>query len=177
VRAKDKFDGEWEFMMTAKYFVAALMSFLVCACALAPTRKASSSDFAEFLDRVDNAQLEFQNGRPEAYKTLWSHQSDVTLGGGFGGSFERGWDKVAKRLDWASSQFKNGSNEIRRLASSESADLGYLIQTEHLHFTSPSSNAPVERFYRVTMLFRREDGQWRIIHRHADTQTLKEAPR
>jgi ketosteroid isomerase-like protein len=48
---------------------------------------------------------------------------------------------------------------------------------EHLIFTPPKASAEVERTYRVTMVFRKENGQWRIIHRHADTQTSKEAPR
>ena len=133
--------------------------------------------FSVFLDRVDSAQLELQHGRPDAYKALWSRRPDVTLAGGFGGNFEQGWDRVSQRLEWASSQFKSGRSEIERIASSTSGSLGYLVQTEHLYFTSATSNTPVERRYRVTMLFRQEDGQRRIIHRHADTQNAKEAPR
>jgi hypothetical protein len=162
----------------AGYFsgIAVLMVFLLAGCAVTRSDR-GEPDFSDFLDRADEAQLEFQQGRPEAYKSLWSHQSDVTLGGGFGGGFERGWENVAKRLDWASSQFRDGRNEIQRISSGASGDLGYLIQAEHLHFNTPGSSAPVERVYRVTMLFRRENGQWRIIHRHADTQNAREAPR
>lgn len=156
--------------------IAALMSFLVTGCAVS-SAGGNGSDFASFLDRADQAQLEFQQGRPDAYKALWSHQADVTLGGGFGGGFERGWDSVAKRLDWASSQFREGRNEIQRISSWTSGDLGYLVQAEHLQFMTPGSSTPVERTYRVTMLFRRENGQWRVLHRHADTQTVKDTPR
>ena len=156
--------------------LVAVVSLLCAACATpAPTDDAS--DFARFLDRVDSAQRELQQGRPEAYKSLWSHGSDVTLGGGFGGGFERGWDGVSRRLDWAGSQFGSARNEIRRIAFSASGDLGYLVQSERIHYTAPNSSAPLERSYRVTMLFRREQGQWRIIHRHADTQTSREATR
>lgn len=144
---------------------------------MSPTASVASPDFNRFLDLADQAQLEFQQGRPEAYKALWSHQPDVTLGGGFGGGFELGWDNVAKRLEWASSQFTNGRNEIKRIATATSGDLGYLVQMEHLSFTPPNASAAIERVYRVTMLFRKENGNWRIIHRHADTQTSKVAPR
>ena len=165
-------------MTTARrlLLVAGLASALAAGCA-APSPGADAGDFERFLDRVDSAQRELQQGRPEAYKSQWSRGADVTLGGGFGGGFERGWEGVARRLDWAGSQFGSARNEIQRIASSTSGDLGYLVQTERIYFTSPNSSAPMERNYRVTMLFRREQGQWRIIHRHADTQTAKDAPR
>jgi hypothetical protein len=40
-------------------------------------------------------------GRPEPFKALWSHSDDVAIIGGFGG-YERGWQLVSARLDWAS---------------------------------------------------------------------------
>lgn len=158
-------------------YIFALLLSVTCGCAAPPTKEAVSPDFAQFLELADEAQREFQQGRPEPYKALWSHQHDVTLGGGFGGSFELGWDKVAQRLNWASSQFTNGRNEITRISSAASGDLAYLVQMEHLSFMLPNARAAVELTYRVTMVFRKENGQWRIIHRHADSQTTKEAPR
>lgn len=159
-----------------RYILALLLS-VTYGCAALPTEKAGSPDFGQFLELVDDAQLELQQGRPAAYKALWSHKPDVTLGGGFGGNFELGWDNVANRLNWASSQFTNGRNEIKRISSAASGDLAYLVQMEHLSFTPPTASGAVERTYRVTMVFRKENDQWRIIHRHADTQTAKEAPR
>ncbi|MBV8942492.1 MAG: hypothetical protein JO240_12260 [Solirubrobacterales bacterium] len=49
-------------------------------------------------------------GKPEAFKALWSHADDVTIMGAFGG-FERGWDDVPQRLDWASAGI--GASERR----------------------------------------------------------------
>ena len=162
---------------TCLRYIVALLLTVICGCVALSAATIVSPDFDQFLDLTDEAQLEFQQGRPDAYKALWSHQTDVTLGGGFGGGFELGWDQVAARLDWASSQFANGRNQITRIASGNSGDLGYLVQMEHLDFTPTNANASVERIYRVTMVFRKEKRQWRIIHRHADTQTSKEPPR
>lgn len=164
-------------LTTCLRYMVALLLTVTCGCAALSAAKVASQDFGQFMDLADKAQLEFQQGQPEAYKALWSQQSDVTLGGGFGGGFEIGWDHVAKRLDWASSQFTNGRNQITRISSASSGNLAYLVQMEHLNFTPPNAHASVERNYRVTMVFRKENGQWRIIHRHADTQTSKEAPR
>lgn len=154
---------------------ATVLSLLVPGCAIFGASH-DANDFAEFLSRVDSAQVQLQQGVPEPYKALWSHGEDITLAGGFGGRIEQGWTQVSKRLDWAGSNFVNGRNEIRRLAFSASGDVGYLVQTEHVIFSTPDALS-AERNYRVTMLFRRENGGWRIIHRHADSQTTKEAPR
>ena len=136
-----------------------------------------TGDFDAFLAKADAAQREFQQGNPALYKAMWSHQPDVTLAGGFGGSFEQGWDRGSARLDWASAQFRNGRNEIQRLTSGTGGDIGYLVQTEHLTFNTPGQTDVVERRYRVTMLFRRETDGWRIIHRHADSQNTQAAPK
>ncbi len=47
-------------------------------------------EFQALLVRVDAAQVELQNGRPEAFKALWSRAGDITLCGGFGGTIEQG---------------------------------------------------------------------------------------
>jgi hypothetical protein len=100
-----------------------LAMFFIAGCTTyANTR--NDSEFASFLARANAAQLEFQQGSPGRYKELWSHQPDVTLAGGFGGRFEQGWDSVSKRLDWASSQFRNGRNEVQRLRQGSVATSG-----------------------------------------------------
>jgi ketosteroid isomerase-like protein len=57
-----------------------------------------------------------------------------------------------------------------------SADLGYIVQMEHLRFQVPGQQKETTRDYRVTMIFRREKDGWRIVHRQADSQTTKQAP-
>jgi ketosteroid isomerase-like protein len=133
-------------------------------------------EFDAFLGRVDAAQLELQNGKAAAFKALWSHADDVTLSGGFGGTIEKGWQAVGSRLDWVGTQFSNGTNRIDRTVSNDSGDLGYVIQAEHLRFRVPGQASDSTRDYRVTMIFRREAGEWRIVHRQADSNNVKQAP-
>jgi ketosteroid isomerase-like protein len=128
------------------------------------------------LARVDAAQLELQNGRAVAYKALRSRADDITLSGGFGGTVEKGWEQISRRLDWVGTQFSKGSNTIERLAANESGDLGYVVQVEHLRYHVPGKAQESRRDYRVTMVFRRESGVWRIIHRQADSQMTKQPP-
>jgi ketosteroid isomerase-like protein len=151
--------------------------FVLAFVGASPSVRAQSSqklpaDFARFLDTADAAQVVMQQGNASAYKALWSHGEDVTLSGGFGGKVEKGWANVSERLDWAASQFNKGTNTKERLAAYADGRLGYLVQLEHIKFKSPSG-ADSMRDFRVTMVFRKENGKWRIVHRHADGQTAK----
>jgi ketosteroid isomerase-like protein len=133
-------------------------------------------EFKEMLARVDAAQLELQNGKPAAFKALWSRADDITLSGGFGGTIEKGWEQISRRLDWVGTQFSKGSNAIERLVENQSGDLGYVVQLEHIRFQVPGQAQESARDYRVTMVFRRESGVWRIVHRQADSQLTKQPP-
>ncbi len=140
--------------------------------------RASGEDaFTGMLDRVDAAPLELQNGRAEPFKALWSRRDDVTLSGGFGGAIEKGWEAVGRRLDWVATQFSKGAHRNERVAWGASGDLGYVVQRESLTFRVPGQPADTRREYRVTMLFRREAGGWRILHRQADSNLSTAPPR
>ena len=132
--------------------------------------------FLAALTAMDAAQLELQQGNAAAYKALWSREDDVTLVGGFGGAVEKGWERVSQRLDWAAAQFSKGTNTIERIITRAEGTLGYLVQIENIRLQVPGQNKEATRDYRVTMLFRREPEGWRIVHRHADSQMMKQAP-
>ena len=68
----------------------------------------------------------------------------------------------------------NGTSRIERLVSHVSGDLAYVIQAEHLRYRVRGETGEASRDYRVTMIFRREALEWRIVHRQADTQLTKE---
>lgn len=135
------------------------------------------SEFNKMLDAVDAAQLELQNGRPEAFKSLWSRADDITLSGGFGGTVEKGWDKIGPRLDWVATQYSKGTHTHERIVAQMSGELGYVVQVEHIRFHAPGKAQESTRDYRVTMVFRREADGWRVVHRQADSMMVKEAPK
>ena len=137
----------------------------------------TTPEFLEALAKADAAQLELQNGRPEAFKALWSRADDITLSGGFGGTVEKGWDKIGPRLDWVAAQYSKGTHTHERIVARASGDLAYVVQVEHIRFHVPRQSQESTRDYRVTMVFRREADGWRIVHRQADSQLMKEAPK
>lgn len=130
-----------------------------------------------FLTKLDAAQLELQSGRAEAFKSLWSQSDDITLSGGFGGTVEKGWAAISKRLDWVGANFLDGTNSSERIVTNQEARFGYVVQLEHVKFVAAETGRDATRDYRVTMIFRRERNGWRIVHRQADSNLTKQAPR
>jgi ketosteroid isomerase-like protein len=53
------------------------------------------------------------------------------------------------------------------MAAGVSGDLGYIVGSEHTT-ASVGGVAPVAYALRVKLIFRREGGEWKEVHRHAD---------
>ena len=56
-----------------------------------------------------------------------------------------------------------------RIVSQSAGDFGYVVQHEYFHRSGESE--PYQQ-YRTTMLFRFESGEWKLFHRHADSQVV-----
>ena len=134
------------------------------------------AEFEAFYDRVTRAETELFRGRAEPLKALWSRAADVTLFGVSGGRGDHGWDQVGRRLDWASTQYSEGSLTIERIASYVDGNLGYVVQREKVRFKVPGHTQESIFEIRATWIFRRERDGWRIIHRHADSQMKRQGP-
>ena len=136
----------------------------------------ADSEWATFMAKLEAAEQEFAQGRPAAFKALWSNSDDVSICGAFGG-IESGWNNVASRLDWASSQFSDGTRSREEIKSAVGADFAYIVQTEHIRFRVPGRTEQSTLDLRVTMVFRHETAGWRIVHRQADSQRSTQLPR
>jgi ketosteroid isomerase-like protein len=135
----------------------------------------ADSEWAAFIAKLEAAEHEFAQGRPAAFKALWSHRDDVSICGAFGG-IESGWKNVAARLDWASAQFSEGRRTRQEIRSAVGADFAYIVQTEQIRFRVPDRTEQSTLELRVTMVFRREADGWRIVHRQADSQKSTQLP-
>jgi ketosteroid isomerase-like protein len=141
----------------------------------APNAIDADPELNTFIARIDAAQEEFAHGRPGAFKALWSHTEDVTLSGGLGGVVELGWDKVAARLDWASSNYAEGERSNQVIGGGVEGGLAYLVRKEIID-AKIGGDARSRQELRVTMVFRRGGDGWRIVHRHADSQVSPSSP-
>lgn len=127
-----------------------------------------SDDFEKAILRTRQGNLQFQSGDPGLVKDVFSHAGDVVIMGAWGG-YERGWDQVEPRLDWAAKRFRGSRNQsFERLAAGNNVDFGYEIFLEKADVRLVGSDTYNPMALRVTHLYRRESDQWKLIQRHAD---------
>ena len=107
-------------------------------------------------------------GDVSAIKALYSHSAQATSFFGWGG-YERGGDAVEKRWDWAGRQFKGGSVSYENLTTVVTQDMFLVTDIETYANQRMAGVAGVTGWSnRVTHVFRREGGEWRLVHRHAN---------
>jgi ketosteroid isomerase-like protein len=133
-------------------------------------RKRSPLDLAEFTSELRLAWGEFAKGNPEPAKEAYSRRDDVTLANPFGPAV-RGWDKVVEALNFASSRFRDGETAgFETISEYVCEDLVTILETEHWRIRIGDRDlAPFD--LRVTSTFRREENEWKLVHRHADPIT------
>lgn len=121
---------------------------------------------AETMPRLEEADRALHNGNPELRKSMWSHNDPVTLFGAV--ATMSGWNEIGPAFDWLASTFSNcDSFRYEVVAAEVSGDLAYIAGIEHT--TASVGGAPAVPYsLRVTTTLRREDGTWKVIHRHAD---------
>jgi ketosteroid isomerase-like protein len=120
-------------------------------------RQAVNANYAA-LDRL-------AQGDSAPIRALWSHGADVTSFLGYGGA-EQGWAEVGARFDWVAGRFGGGETGTTELQAYQSGDLGYTIELEHRDLLVDGERSQFT--LRVTHIYRREDGVWKVVHRHAD---------
>jgi len=84
----------------------------------------------------------------------------------------RGWGEVAKTIEHASSLRSDGTFvEWQIVAKHVTPELAYVVQIERAEAKIGAREDITPLAVRATMIFRPEDGEWKIVHRHADTIT------
>ena len=73
---------------------------------------------------------------------------------------------------WAAANYRDGeATGFERIAEYATETIGYIIEIERYRSKVGGSENLTPLALRVTTIFRREDGAWRIVLRHADPIT------
>jgi ketosteroid isomerase-like protein len=123
------------------------------------------ADAAEFIERCHRALKEHTGGNPRPYLELWSDANDVSLMGGVGGH-QVGLDQVSELLTAAAKTLNYETWDAENLVTGFDETLGFTVELERL--TRHLDGQLEEMSLRATTIYRREEGAWKVIHRHGD---------
>jgi ketosteroid isomerase-like protein len=127
---------------------------------------------ADFLTWVNtalyDAERALHDGDAGPRRALWSRNEPVSVLGAWRNAIgQQELDELFTSLGRSFSDCT--SYEFELLAYDVVGDLAYTAGFEH---TSASVDGqPRVYTLRVTQIYRREDGEWRVAHRHGDTVT------
>jgi ketosteroid isomerase-like protein len=138
----------------------------------------TEQDLNDVLAGFREALRDYVKGDPEPAMSFFSEWDDVTLANPLEPP-RRGPAEVGEAARRAGANFQAGGSlhfeevsssfeEISRFAASE---LGYVLQIERHEGRVGGHHDTIVTALRATLVFRREDGRWKIAHRHADPIT------
>jgi ketosteroid isomerase-like protein len=120
--------------------------------------RAASEKFYSALNRM-------LNGDTGPLGDIWSHSTTVTTIHPIGGR-EVGWDKVRGSWERVAQLATPGQVRLSDQFIQVAGDTAYELGVEHGQFTLVG--LPVTADLRVTNIYRRESGAWKIVHHHSD---------
>ncbi len=129
---------------------------------------AAVDDVDELIEQYHLASDEILKGNHEPVKKLWSRRDDVSLANPYGPPV-RGSEQVAEVMEHAASQVRDGEVvDLETVAKYVTSELAYVVLIERVKAKVGGSEEITPFTLRATMIFRPEDGEWKIVHRHAD---------
>lgn len=124
-------------------------------------------EMSELLQRQEAAMSAFVRGDMATHVSLLPYTEDFTLMQPFGGPVNHGFVQSPEHLERLSRAFQGGETRLEIVQSFSSGDLAAFAMIERQN--GRVHGLPDQDWsLRVTLVFRREDGVWRLAHRHAD---------
>jgi ketosteroid isomerase-like protein len=125
----------------------------------------SENEVRKASDKFYAALNRMLNGDAGSLADIWSHDSTVTTMHPIGGR-EVGWDAVRESFEKVAELSSNGKVELRDQIIRVAKDVACEVGVEHGQFKLSGQQVAIK--HRVTNLYQRDGGAWKIIHHHAD---------
>ncbi len=132
---------------------------------------ATEDDVRQASDRFYAALTRMLNGDAGPMMDVWSHSSDVTTMHPIG-EREVGWEQVEGPWRQVASMCTGGQVAIKDQLIRVGGDLAYEVGTESGEGTLAGQKISFGQ--RVTNVYRREDGEWKVVHHHTDKSPAME---
>ena len=106
------------------------------------------------------------NGDPGPMTEVWSHGSDVATLHPLGGR-ETGWEEGRASWEQVAQAFSDGQVSIEDLVVVPlSEDVAYTLGSEHGQAKLGDQTVGID--WRVTNIYRHEEGEWKVVLHHTD---------
>ena len=130
------------------------------------------TDREDFLGWVQgalyDAELALHNGDAAPRRALWSRNDPVSVLGAWRNAY--GQEELDELFASLAKSFSNcTSYDFELQAYDVIGDMAYTAGLEHT--SAAVDGQPRTYTLRATQVYRREDGEWRVAHRHGDTVT------
>src|SRR3954469_14645876 len=127
----------------------------------------TEQDIAALIARWSQAAQKYIDGNLRGYAAVARHAEDYTLLPPHGGDARSGFDDSDKAVEWTARTFRGGQTELEVFQTYRSGDLAVLVAVER-QIGEVGDLPPQDWSLRLTLVFRREGTDWRLVHRHAD---------
>jgi ketosteroid isomerase-like protein len=128
---------------------------------------AATDGIADLARRAADANAALIGGDVRRYLDLVAPADDFTLMSPFGGEPTRGFDRSDAFRASLERFFRGGTASFELVRGYASGDMVVLAAIERQR--AVIRDLPEQDWsLRVTLVFRREGGAWRLVHRHAD---------
>jgi NAD(P)H-dependent FMN reductase/ketosteroid isomerase-like protein len=135
---------------------------------IATTRGAAESDsFQPFLRRRDEIATAYVNGEVAPLDAIVTRQDPATFMSP-GGDALTGAAAIAQRYAKDAGSFATGSTSRLEILQSQAGQLAFWTGIQHAEVRMKGKDGAIPMALRVTEVLRLEDGDWKLIHRHAD---------
>jgi ketosteroid isomerase-like protein len=125
------------------------------------------SDFAEFMKRRESAARAFINGDFGPSRPMLAEDAPATFFDPWGGCHQGPAD-VRDCYERNASLFASGSCTFETLQLGADERFGYWVFLQQGSVKLHGAADPIPASLRVTEVFRRDGGEWKLVHRHAD---------
>ena len=128
----------------------------------------TEEELGKLVERVREATLALMQGDIRRYLGLVNHARDYTLMPPTGGPTRHGFDAFYASIQALEEAFPGGGDADFELQEHyASGKLAVLVGVERQH--GPVAGLPDQEWpLRVTLVFRHDNSDWRLVHRHAD---------
>ena len=114
------------------------------------------------------AELALHNGDADPRRAIWSRNEPVSILGAWRNAY--GQQEVAETFIFLERAFSDCTSYTFELQAYDVVDdMAYTAGLEHI--SASVSGQPRSFTLRATQVYRREGGEWKVAHRHADTVT------